>query len=125
MVRSGYDAAHKCGFIAAESVASAEWHKRIISSFDKDRKKFRAWAKGEYPTLFQIRVHLPSKYNIIPSEESSHILKKYNSFLVSGTFELIREEPVGDGRALFFSVSWDAFHKIRESFKLNFPLGKF
>jgi hypothetical protein len=41
VVRSGYDAAHKCGFIAAESVASAEWHKKIIFSFDKDGKKFR------------------------------------------------------------------------------------
>ena len=89
VARSGYDTTHKCGFIAAESIASAEWHKRIISSFAKDGKKFRAWAKGEHPTLFQIRIFLPAKYNIIPSIESSNILKKFNPFLNSGTFELL------------------------------------
>jgi hypothetical protein len=46
VARSGYDMAHKCGFIAAESVASAEWHKKIISSFEIEGKKFRAWSRG-------------------------------------------------------------------------------
>ena len=39
VARSGYDTTHKCGFIAAESIASAEWHKRIVLSFDKEGKK--------------------------------------------------------------------------------------
>ena len=124
VAKSGYDTAHKCGFIAAESIASAEWHKKIISGYERDGQKFRAWAKGEHPTLFQIRIYLPAKYNIIPSVQSSNILKNYNPFLSQGTFELLREESVGEGRALFCSVSRDAFLKIRETYKLNFPLGK-
>jgi hypothetical protein len=124
VARSGYDTVHKCGFIAAESVASAEWHKRIVSSFDANGMKFRAWARGEFPTLFQIRVHLPMKYNIIPSTDSTKLLTAYNPYLASGTFELLREEPVGEGRALFCSLDRGAFLKVRETYKLNFPLGK-
>jgi hypothetical protein len=124
VARSGYDTTHKCGFIAAESIASAEWHKRIVLSFNKEGKKFRAWARGEHPTLFQIRIYLPMKYNIISSINSTQILINYNPFLKSGTFELLREEPSGEGRALFFSVSREAFLQIRETYKLNFPLGK-
>jgi hypothetical protein len=116
--------AHKCGFIAAESLASAEWHKKIISSFESEGKKFRAWSRGEHPTLFQIRIFLPNKYNIIPTIDSTQILKTYNPFLKIGTFELLREEDVKDGRALFFSISRDAFLKLRETYKLNFPQGK-
>ena len=116
--------AHKCGFIAAESVTSAEWHKKIISSFESEGKKFRAWSRGEHPTLFQVRVYLPTKYNIIPSIDSTQILINYNPYLKTGTFELLREEGVKDGRALFYSVSRDAFLKLRETYKLNFPLGK-
>ena len=124
VARSGYDAAHSCGFIAAESAASAEWHKRVVSEFGEGGKKFRAWARGEHPTLFQLRVFLPSKYNIIPSIDSTKLLKTYNPFLNEGTFELQREERVGEGRALFFSISRNAFLKVRETYKLNFPLGK-
>jgi hypothetical protein len=107
-----------------ESVASAEWHKRIISSFDEGGKKFRAWARGEHPTLFQIRVFLPKKYNIIPSIDSTKLLTTYNPFLTTGTFELQREETVGEGRALFFNLNRDSFLIIRETYKLNFMLGK-
>jgi hypothetical protein len=60
VARSGYDVAHQCGFIAAESVVSAEWHKKIISSFENNGKKIRAWARGEHPTLFHLRIHLPA-----------------------------------------------------------------
>jgi hypothetical protein len=105
-------------------VASAEWHKKIVSSFESEGKKFRAWSRGEHPTLFQIRVYLPTKYNIIPTTDSTLILQKYNPFLKTGTFELLREEGVNDGRALFFSISRDAFLKLRDTYKLNFPLGK-
>ena len=43
--RSGYDAAHQCGFIASESAASAEWHKRVIRGYGEGNKKLRAWAR--------------------------------------------------------------------------------
>jgi hypothetical protein len=102
VVRSGYDSAHKCGFIAAESVASAEWHKRIVSTFLEGEKRFRAWSRGEHPTLFQVRIYLPQKYNIIPTTDIPKLITTYNPFLLNGTFELQREESVGEGRALFF-----------------------
>ncbi len=122
VARSGYDAAHQCGFIAAESVASAEWHKSLISSYQEGSRRFRAWAKGEHPTLFLLRVFLPARYNIISPPEATKQLKSYNPFLVAGTFELQREEAVSDGRALFYSINRESFLKIRETYKLNFPL---
>jgi hypothetical protein len=124
VARSGYDAAHRCGFIAAESATSAEWHKGVILGYGGGVKKFRAWARGEHPTLFQLRVFLPPRYNIIPSTDSVKILCTYNPFLKDGTFELQREENIGDGRALFFNISRDAFLIVRNNYKLNFPLGK-
>jgi hypothetical protein len=124
VARSGYDAAHRCGFIAAESATSAEWHKGVVLGYGGGVKKFRAWARGEHPTLFQLRVFLPSRYNIIPSTDSVKIFCTYNPFLKEGTFELQREESIGDGRALFFNISRDAFLIVRNTYKLNFPLGK-
>jgi hypothetical protein len=65
------------------------------------------------------------KYNIISSIDSTQILKNYNPYLSAGTFELLREENAGEGRALYFSISRGAFLRVRETYKLNFPLGKF
>ena len=124
VARSGYDSAHGCGFIAAKSAVSAEWHKEVIAGFNEGHKKFRAWSRGEQPTLFLLRIYLPTRYNIISTPEAANLLITYNPFLRDGSFTLQKEETVSQGRALFFNITRASFLKVRENYKLNFPLGE-
>jgi hypothetical protein len=123
VARSGYDAAHQCTFIAAETAASEEWHKAIIARYQEGNKRFSALATGEHPTLFLLPVYLPTRYNIITPQEATKQLRSYNPFLGPLIYRE-RKQTVGEGRDLFYCINREAFLKVIETYKLNFPLGK-
>ena len=120
---AGYDANHQCGIIAAKSEISLEWHKDAIQRYP-NVKPFRAWAKGETPELYIVRVFLPPKYTHIKSDNLTPVLKKLNPFLETGIFEWRESEETKGGMAILYETDKDSFQTIRKAgWKLEFLLG--
>ena len=110
IVNSGYDATHRCGFIACRDLASANWCKQTIHGIGSN---FRAWAKGEQPETRLCRLFFPDRFESIPDDSLIPILAKYNPPFRSGSLILKNVEEVQNGRAAFIEFDLAAYSHVR------------
>jgi hypothetical protein len=127
IANSGYDATHRCGFIACKDLASAEWCKRTIHGIGGPqygaKGAFRAWAKGEQPESRLCRLFFPSRFDSLDDHTLELSLLKHNPPLQQGTLTLKGVEDVQNGRALFIEIDTDSYAYIKsKGYKVEFPL---
>ena len=127
IANSGYDAAHRCGFIACRDMASAEWCKTAIRKIGGpqfgSKGAFRAWAKGEQPEVRLCRLFLPTRFDSLLDDQAMTLIVKHNPPLHRGTLDLKHVEDVQGGRALFIEFDTDSYSYIKaKGHKIEFPL---
>ena len=127
IANSGYDATHRCGFIACKDLASADWCKRTIRGIGGsqygEKGAFRAWSKGEQPESRLCRLFFPSRFDSLDDFALELSLLKHNPPLKQGTVTVKGMDDVQNGRALFIEVDIDSYAYIKsKGFKVEFPL---
>ena len=127
IANSGYDATHRCGFIACKDLASADWCKRTIHGIGGsqygEKGAFRAWSKGEQPESRLCRLFFPSRFDSLDDFALELSLLKHNPPLKQGTVTVKGMDDVQNGRALFIEVDIDSYAYIKsKGFKVEFPL---
>ena len=127
IANSGYDATHKCGFIACRDQATAEWCQTAIRGIggvqSGTRGAFRAWAKGELPEARLCRLFFPSRFDSLDENTLILSLKKHNPPLQRGTLILKATDDVQNGRALFVEFDLDSYAYVKsKSHKLEFVM---
>ena len=100
IAHSGYDAAHKCGFIACRDLASENWVKSAV----RGGTCFRAWSKGEQPEVRLCRLFFPSRFDCLSDDLLVPLLVKHNPPLKQGILTPKNLELVQGGRALFLEM---------------------
>ena len=120
IANSGYDKAHKCGFIACRDLDSQNWCKAVVrgihdSSGSARRMAYRAWAKGEQPETRTCRLFFPSRFDKLTEETLIILLKKHNSPLQRGDLKLNNVEEVQGGRAVFLELDPYAFSYVKSN----------
>ena len=114
IVNSGYDATHRCGFIACRDLASANWCKSaILGMGGNGMKTFRAWAKGEQPEVRLCRLFFPSRFDKIGEDAIVPLLIKHNPPFGSGTVVLKSVEDCQNGRAAFVEFDPISYAHVR------------
>ena len=82
IANSGYDAGHKCSFIACRDLKSQDWCKAVVRGIGwlsgLRRLTFRAWAKGEQPETRCCRLFFPSRFNNFEEDSLVPLIKKHN-----------------------------------------------
>ena len=127
IANSGYDATHKCGYIACRDQASAEWCKTAIRGIGGPqygaRGAFRAWAKGEQPEARLCRLFFPTRFDSLSEDVLLLLLKKHNPSFQRGTLVLKGIDDVQGGRALFVEFDTDSYSTIKaKNHKVEFSL---
>ena len=125
IANSGYDAAHRCGFIACRDQASADRCKSAIRGIGDPQsgKAFRAWAKGEQPEARLCRLFFPTRFDSLSELLLIDLLKKHNPPLQKGTLVLKNVEDVQGGRAVFLEFDIDSYSYIKlKGHKVEFAL---
>ena len=127
IANSGYDATHRCGFLACRDLASAEWCKSAIRRIGGpqygSKGAFRAWAKGEQPEARLCRLFLPTRFDTLTNTQIMTLLVKHNPPLLRGTLTLKHSEDVPNGRAVFVEFDTDSYSYTKsKGHKLEFPL---
>ena len=116
---SGYDAAHKCGFIACRDLLSENWVKSAI----RGGTRFRAWSKGEQPEVRLCRLYFPSRFDCLNDDILVPLLQKHNPPLKHGTLTLKNIDLVQGGRALFLEMDAASYGYVKaKSYKLEFSM---
>ena len=113
IANSGYDAAHRCGFIACRDLASANWCKRAIHDMGTQNLIFRAWAKGEQPETRICRLFFPTRFDRIGEDALIPLLVKHNPPFRSGSLILKNVEEIQNGRAAFIEFDLVAYAHVR------------
>ena len=120
IANSGYDAAHRCGFIACRDKASEDWCKAAIRRISSGGI-FRAWAKGEQPETRLVRLFFPSRFDQLSEEQLIPLIKRYNAPLMRGNITMTNSEEVQGGRAVYLELDLDSFSYVRSrSYKVEF-----
>ena len=115
IVNSGYDAAHRCGFIACRDLISANWCKAAILDMGKtDTLLFRAWSKGEQPETRRCRLFFPSRFDRIGEDAIIPLLIKHNPPFRAGSLTLKSVEDVQNGRAVFIDFDPIGYAHVRD-----------
>ena len=112
IANSGYDSAHRCGFIACRDLASENWCKTVIRMMGGGSpaiKSFRAWSKGEVPEIRLCRLFFPSRFDSLSEDQLIPLLKRHNPSLQQGTLTLKNCEDVQGGRAIFVELDPTAY----------------
>ena len=127
IAHSGYDATHRCGYIACRDLASAEWCqatvRRIGGSQYGVRGAFRAWAKGEQPEARLCRLFFPSRFDNLSEDVLILSLKKHNPTLQQGTLVPKGVDDVQGGRALYVEFDPISYSYIKsKDHKLEFVM---
>ena len=127
IANSGYDATHRCGFIACKDSASADWCKRTIRGIGGPqygaKGAFRAWAKGEQPEARLCRLFFPSRFDSLTDETLMLLLKKHNPSLKQGTLLLKGVDDVQGGRALFVEFDLESYTYVKsKGYKVGFSM---
>ena len=127
IANSGYDAAHRCGFIACRDLASADWCKRTIHGIGGPqfgaKGAFRAWAKGEQPEARLCRLFFPSRFDSLTDDTLMTLLKKHNPSLGQGTLLLKGVDDVQGGRALFVEFDIESYTFVKsKGYKVEFSM---
>ena len=125
IANSGYDSAHRCGFIACRDQASADMCKIAIRGIGNPQsgKAFRAWAKGEQPEARLCRLFFPTRFDSLSEELLINLLKRHNPPLQKGTLVLKNVEDVQNGRAVFLEFDTDSYSYIKaKGHKVEFAL---
>ena len=127
IAHSGYDAAHRCGFIACRDLVSAEWCQAAIRGIGGlqygARGAFRAWAKGEQPEAKLCRLFFPPRFDSLVADTLILSLKKHNPPLQRGTMVPKGLDDVQGGRALYVEFDTDSYSYIKsKGHKLEFVM---
>ena len=127
IANSGYDATHRCGFIACRDLVSAEWCQAAIRGIGGSqygvRGAFRAWAKGEQPEAKLCRLFFPPRFDSLDEDTLVSSLKKHNPPLQHGTVVPKGLEDVQGGRALYVEVDTISYSYIKsKGHKLEFVM---
>ena len=127
IANSGYDATHRCGFIACRDQASAEWCQAAIRGIGGPqygvRGAFRAWAKGEQPEARLCRLFFPSRFDSLAEDTLIVSLKKHNPPLQQGTLIPKGVDDVQGGRALYVEFDTISYSYIKsKGHKLEFVM---
>ena len=127
IANSGYDAAHKCGFIACRDLESQDWCKAVVRGIGwlsgLGRLTFRAWAKGEQPETRLCRLFFPSRFDKLEEDSLVPLIKKHNPPLKGGQIILKGCNDVQNGRAVFLEVDPLSFSYIKSKHhKLEFMM---
>ena len=127
IAHSGYDATHRCGYIACRDLASAEWCQATIRGIGGSqygvRGAFRAWAKGEQPEARLCRLFFPSRFDSLAEDTLILSLKKHNPPLQQGTLVPKGVDDVQGGRALYVEFDPISYSYIKsKNHKLEFVM---
>ena len=127
IANSGYDATHRCGFIACRDLATAEWCQTTIRGIGGvqygTKGAFRAWAKGEQPEARLCRLFFPTRFDSLDEDTLILSLKKHNPPLQRGTLILKSLDDVQSGRALFVEFDLESYAYIKsKGHKLEFVM---
>ena len=117
IANSGFDAAHRCGFVACRDEESAAWCKKTILGMGdggKDsRRLFRAWSKGEQPEIRLCRLFFPSRFDRVDDSHLLPLLCKHNPSLQAESLKLKGIDIVQGGRAVFIEFDPVAYSYVR------------
>ena len=127
IANSGFDATHRCGYIACKDLASADWCKRAIRGIGGPqygaKGAFRAWAKGEQPEARLCRLFFPSRFDSLTDETLMLLLKKHNPSLKQGTLLLKGVDDVQGGRALFVEFDLESYTYVKsKGYRVGFSM---
>ena len=118
---SGYDAPHKCGYIACRDLASENWCKALLGL--NGAGCFRAWSKGEQPIVRLCRLFFPSRFDSLSEDKLILLLKRHNPPLQQGTITLKNSVTVQGGRALFLELDTNLYAYVKsKKHKVEFPM---
>jgi hypothetical protein len=121
IANSGYDAAHRCGYIACRDLASENWCKNLIGMGGIGR--FRAWAKGEHPVVRTCRLFFPSRFDALSDDKLILLLKRHNPALQKGIVTLKSSSIVQGGRAIFLDLDTNLYAYVKsKGHKVEFSM---
>ena len=118
IANSGYDAAHKCGFIACRDQSSEAWVKSALKV-----TAFRAWSKGEQPEVRLCRLFFPTRFDCLQDDRLIPLLRKHNPPLGQATLTLKGSDQVQGGRAIFIEMDAASYAHVKsKNHKLEFTM---
>ena len=121
IANSGYDAAHRCGYIACRDLASENWCKNLIGVGGIGR--FRAWAKGEHPVVRTCRLFFPSRFDALSDDKLILLLKRHNPAFQKGILTLKSSLIVQGGRAIFLDLDTNLYAYVKsKGHKVEFSM---
>ena len=124
IANSGYDSAHRCGFIACRDSTSENWCKTVIRMMGGGNpavKSFRAWSKGEIPEYQLCRLFFPSRFDSLTEDQLIPLLKRHNPSLQRGSLTLQNSDDVQGGRAIFIEFDPESYSYIKsKKYRLEF-----
>ena len=119
IANSGYDAAHKCGFIACRDQSSEAWVKSALKV-----TAFRAWSKGEQPEVRLCRLFFPTRFDCLQDDRLIPLLRKHNPPpLGQASLTLKGSDQVQNGRAIFIEMDAASYAHVKsKNHKLEFTM---
>ena len=118
IANSGYDKAHKCGFIACRDQASEAWVKAALRI-----TIFRAWSKGEQPEVRLCRLFFPARFDCLHDDRLIPLLRKHNPPLGQASLTLKSSDQVQGGRAIFMEMDAASYGYAKsKNHKLEFSM---
>ena len=127
IANSGYDANHRCGFIACRDLASAEWCKKVIHNIgglsSGSRGTWRAWSKGEQPEAILCRLFFPTRFDNLTEPQIIRLLEKHNTPFQLGTLAFKSEDEAQRGRAVYIEFDTESYAYIKsKGHKVEFAM---
>ena len=118
IANSGYDASHRCGFVACRDPASEAWVKSALSD-----SAYRAWSRGEQPEVRLCRVFLPARFDSLDEDQLIPLILKHNPALKNSTLDLQSSEGVQRGRAFILEMDSTSYSYVKaKNHKLEFVM---
>ena len=118
IANSGYDATHRCGFVACRDPASEAWVKSALSG-----SAYRAWSKGEQPEVRVCRVFLPARFDSLDEDQLIPLVLKHNPALKDSSLSLQSLDIVQRGRAFILEMDSTSYSYVKsKNHKLEFVM---
>ena len=118
IANSGYDATHRCGFVACRDPASEAWVKSALHD-----SAYRAWSKGEQPEVRLCRVFLPARFDSLDDDVLIPLILRHNPALKDSTLSLQNIEAVQRGRAFIVEMDSTSYSYVKaKNHKLEFVM---
>ena len=118
IANSGYDASHRCGFVACRDPASEAWVKTALRD-----SAYRAWSKGEQPEVRLCRVFLPARFDSLDEDQLIPLVLRHNPALKDSSLSLQSFDMVQRGRAFILEMDSTSYSYVKsKNHKLEFVM---